>query len=368
MPAYRSFLFAPGNHARKVAKVFDCGADHVILDLEDAVAKAEKVATRALIVEALKRPRKGGAYVRVNAFTTDFCYGDAVAVVGPGLDGIILPMVESREQIVAFDWLVGALERERGLPPGGIDIIPIIETAKGIASARAMAAANPGVCRRPSSRTFPAASSWTRGAPGRTASAAPTTPSSSTTSRIWKRMTSEQRVLAARAFWLDEQAENDQIQAVLLISQQKKFRPKSVIALDVGHGQLDWRLRNDPRVIVREGVNARALTPADLPYLVDLVTIDVSFISLRHILPALPSLLTPGADIMALVKPQFEAGRESVGKGGIVTDPAVHQAVLEHVASAAVSAGLAKIAMAPSPITGATGNQEYFLHLRRAEK
>jgi len=109
MTAYRSFLFAPGNHARKVMKVFDCGADNVILDLEDAVAKSEKVATRALVVEALKRPRKGGAYIRVNAFNTEFCYGDAVAVVEPGLYGIILPMVESREQIVAFDWLVGAL-------------------------------------------------------------------------------------------------------------------------------------------------------------------------------------------------------------------------------------------------------------------
>jgi citrate lyase subunit beta / citryl-CoA lyase len=151
VPAYRSFLFAPGNHARKVAKVFDCGADHVILDLEDAVAKAEKVATRALVVEALKRSRRDrgrcGAYIRVNAFNTEFCYGDAVAVVGPGLDGILLPMVESREQIVAFDWLVGALERERGLPPGGIDIIPIIETGKGIANARAIAAAGTRVKR-----------------------------------------------------------------------------------------------------------------------------------------------------------------------------------------------------------------------------
>jgi len=147
MPAYRSFLFAPGNHARKVEKVFDCGADHVILDLEDAVAKSEKVATRALVVEALKRPRKGGAYIRVNAFNTEFCYGDAVAVVGRGLDGIILPMVESREQIMAFDWLVGSLERERGLPPGGIDIIPIVETAKGIANVRAIAAAGTRVKR-----------------------------------------------------------------------------------------------------------------------------------------------------------------------------------------------------------------------------
>jgi citrate lyase subunit beta/citryl-CoA lyase len=147
MPAYRSFLFAPGNHARKVTKVFGCGADNVILDLEDAVAKAEKVATRVLVVEALKQPRRGGAYIRINAFTTEFCYGDAVAVVGPGLDGIILPMVESREQIIAFDWLVGGLERERGLPPGGIDIIPIIETGKGIANARAIAAAGTRVKR-----------------------------------------------------------------------------------------------------------------------------------------------------------------------------------------------------------------------------
>ena len=147
MPANRSFLFAPGNHARKVEKVFDCGADNVILDLEDAVAKAEKVATRALVAEALKRPRKAGAYVRVNGFNTEFCYGDAVAVVGPGLDGIILPMVESRDQIVAFDWLVGSLERERGLSPGAIDIIPIIETGKGIANARAIAAAGTRVKR-----------------------------------------------------------------------------------------------------------------------------------------------------------------------------------------------------------------------------
>jgi len=147
MPAYRSFLFAPGNHARKVEKVFGCGADHVILDLEDAVARAEKVATRALVVEALKRPRRGGGYVRVNAFNTEFCYGDAAAVVGPWLDGIIFPMCESREQIIAFDWLVGSLERERGMPAGGIDIIPIIETGKGVANARAIAAAGTRVKR-----------------------------------------------------------------------------------------------------------------------------------------------------------------------------------------------------------------------------
>ena len=102
----------------------------------------------------------------------------------------------------------------------------------------------------------------------------------------------------------------------------------SVIALDVGRGQLDWRLRTDPRVVVRERVNARALTDRDVPHAVDLVTIDVSFISLRHIFPALPPFLAADADIVALVKPQFEAGREEVGKHGLVTDPAVHDAVI----------------------------------------
>ena len=166
MPAYRSFLFAPGNHARKVAKVFECGADNVILDLEDAVAKAEKVATRALVVEALQRPRRCGGYVRVNGFATEFCYGDAVAVIGPGLDGIVLPMVERSEQIMAFDWLVGSLERERGLPPGDIDIIPIIETGKGLANARAIAAAGTRVKRMAfgaGDYTLDMNMEWTRG-------------------------------------------------------------------------------------------------------------------------------------------------------------------------------------------------------------
>ena len=136
-------------------------------------------------------------------------------------------------------------------------------------------------------------------------------------------------------------------------------------ALDGGRGQLDWRLRNDPRVEVHEGVNARSLTAADVPHPVDLVTIDVSFISLGLILPALTPLLTAGADVVALVKPQFEAGREQVGKHGLVTDPAVHQGVIERVTAQAQAAGLRRVAMAPSAITGATGNQEFFLHLRR---
>jgi 23S rRNA (cytidine1920-2'-O)/16S rRNA (cytidine1409-2'-O)-methyltransferase len=140
----------------------------------------------------------------------------------------------------------------------------------------------------------------------------------------------------------------------------------SVIAVDVGRGQLDWRLRNDPRVLVHEGVNARMLTANDVPHSVSLVVIDVAFISLRHILPALPPFLDGAADIVALVKPQFEAGRDEVGKHGIVSDPAVHDAVIERVTEAARACGLARIAMAPSPITGATGNQEFFLHLRAA--
>jgi len=140
----------------------------------------------------------------------------------------------------------------------------------------------------------------------------------------------------------------------------------SVIALDVGRGQLDWRLRSDPRVLVREGVNARALTPDDVPHRVSLVTIDVAFISLRHILPALPPFLELQADVVALVKPQFEAGRDEVGKHGIVSDPAVHDAVIARVTEAAAACGLVRLAMAPSAITGATGNQEFFLHLRAA--
>ena len=138
---------------------------------------------------------------------------------------------------------------------------------------------------------------------------------------------------------------------------------ESVIAVDVGRGQLDWRLRRDPRVLVREGVNARLLTPDDVPHPVSLVVIDVAFISLRHILPALPPFLVPHADVVALVKPQFEAGRHEVGKHGIVSDPAVHEAVIARVTEAAVACGLTRLAMAPSAITGATGNQEFFLHL-----
>lgn len=141
---------------------------------------------------------------------------------------------------------------------------------------------------------------------------------------------------------------------------------RRVVALDVGHGQLDWRLREDPRVVVLERRNARQLEPAWLPAPAGIVTIDVSFISLRLILPVLPPVLAPGADIVALVKPQFEAGRAEVGKGGLVTDPAVHDAVLVRVTERAAACGLARVAMTPSPITGAAGNREFLIHLTRA--
>jgi 23S rRNA (cytidine1920-2'-O)/16S rRNA (cytidine1409-2'-O)-methyltransferase len=140
-----------------------------------------------------------------------------------------------------------------------------------------------------------------------------------------------------------------------------------VVALDVGHGQLDWTLRNDPRVLVLERVNARAITAADFPpdlRAFDVVTMDVSFISARQILPALVPLLAPGADMIVLVKPQFEAGRTEVGKGGLVRDPDVHARVVEEVAAAATALGLTRAAMTDSPITGSEGNREFLLHLR----
>ncbi len=139
-----------------------------------------------------------------------------------------------------------------------------------------------------------------------------------------------------------------------------------VVALDVGHGQLDWRIRTDPRVVVIEGLNARFLSPEDLPGPVDVVVVDVSFISLTCVLPRVPALLRGRADVVVLVKPQFEAGRDEVGRKGIVRDPGVHARVLERVTKAAAEAGLVREAMTPSPITGAEGNQEFLLHLRPA--
>jgi citrate lyase subunit beta/citryl-CoA lyase len=125
-------LFAPGNHPRRVEKALTLDADAVILDLEDAVATAEKPATRATIAAVLTRPRTGLLYVRVNAADTEFCCSDLVEVVRPALDGIILPKVESPATLTTIDWVLLQLEREFGLGERSIDLIPIIETARGL--------------------------------------------------------------------------------------------------------------------------------------------------------------------------------------------------------------------------------------------
>jgi 23S rRNA (cytidine1920-2'-O)/16S rRNA (cytidine1409-2'-O)-methyltransferase len=138
-----------------------------------------------------------------------------------------------------------------------------------------------------------------------------------------------------------------------------------VIALDVGRGQLHERLRNDPRVTVLERTNARDL--ADLPFAPDLVVCDVSFISVRTALPAALALARPGWDALVLVKPQFEAGREDVGKGGVVRDPDVHRRVLREVAEAALAWPAEVVGVVDSGLPGPKGNREFFLHLVHRE-
>jgi 23S rRNA (cytidine1920-2'-O)/16S rRNA (cytidine1409-2'-O)-methyltransferase len=141
-----------------------------------------------------------------------------------------------------------------------------------------------------------------------------------------------------------------------------------VVALDVGRGQLDWRLRQDPRVVVKEGVNARYVAREELPGPFGLITVDVSFISLRLVLPALVQLLFEGGDLVVLVKPQFEAGRTQVAKGGVVRDPAVREGAIEGVLSATRELGLECVARIPSPIPGPAGNVEELVHLRHRER
>jgi len=139
-----------------------------------------------------------------------------------------------------------------------------------------------------------------------------------------------------------------------------------VYAVDVGRGQLAWRLRTDARVTLLEGVNARYLEPARAGGPCDLVTADLSFVGLRLIWETIRKLLRPRGDVIALVKPQFEAGRGHVGRGGVVRDPAVHAVVLRDAIDAAHAHGLAAVAATPSPITGPAGNIEYLVHLRAA--
>lgn len=139
-----------------------------------------------------------------------------------------------------------------------------------------------------------------------------------------------------------------------------------VVALDVGHGQLHERIRRDERVTVIERFNVRNLQPADIGGQVQLVVGDLSFISLTLVLPALVGAARPGADLVLLVKPQFEATRQEASKGkGIITDPAIHERVLVTVADAARAAGAEVIATTDSPITGGDGNREFLMHARR---
>jgi 23S rRNA (cytidine1920-2'-O)/16S rRNA (cytidine1409-2'-O)-methyltransferase len=137
-----------------------------------------------------------------------------------------------------------------------------------------------------------------------------------------------------------------------------------VYAVDVGYGQLDASLRNDPRVALRERVNARYLEPEDFPEPLTLVVVDVSFISLKLILPAVARVLQPGGELVALIKPQFEVGRERVGKGGIIRDQADRAAAIEAVTSAAAGLGFSVGEIIESPIRGAEGNIEYLMHAR----
>jgi 23S rRNA (cytidine1920-2'-O)/16S rRNA (cytidine1409-2'-O)-methyltransferase len=138
-----------------------------------------------------------------------------------------------------------------------------------------------------------------------------------------------------------------------------------VVAVDVGHNQIDWRLRNDPRVEVREGVNARYLQPQDFPQKFDLAVMDVSFISATKVLPAIVPLIVTGGAIVTLVKPQFEVGRGEVGSGGVVRDAAKRVKAVDEVNAAAAALGLEVVTVIESPSQGAEGNVE-FLALYRA--
>lgn len=143
---------------------------------------------------------------------------------------------------------------------------------------------------------------------------------------------------------------------------------KKVYAVDVGYGQLDWKLRNDARVVCMERTNARYLTREEIPEELDFASVDVSFISLKLIFPALYGLLREGGEIACLIKPQFEAGREKVGKKGVVRDPAVHLEVLEHFLIHAKENHFTVLGITYSPIRGPEGNIEYLGFLRKSEE
>lgn len=136
-----------------------------------------------------------------------------------------------------------------------------------------------------------------------------------------------------------------------------------VFAVDVGYGQLDWRLRQDPKVVVMERTNARYLTPDDIGEAIDLAVIDAAFISLKILLPPLLPLFRNQASILALIKPQFEVGRDKIGKGGVVRDPALHQEVVDDILAFIETIGLVSQGVTDSPILGPKGNKEFLIHM-----
>lgn len=140
---------------------------------------------------------------------------------------------------------------------------------------------------------------------------------------------------------------------------------RSVVAVDVGYGQMAWRLRQDPRVVVVERTNFRHMPAGQIPAPVDLVTIDVSFISLKIIVPVALRFLKPDGTILALIKPQFEVGRENVGKGGVVRDPMHHRRIIDALGAFFSDLGLRSLAVIPSPVLGPKGNQEFVVGLTR---
>jgi citrate lyase subunit beta/citryl-CoA lyase len=147
MSLFRSLLFAPGNHPRRVTKALTLPADVVILDLEDACPVAEKIATRAVVVAALQQPRNSLGYIRINALSTEFGYGDLCAVIRRGVDGVMLTKLDSADDVRIADWLMLQLEREQGLPPGSVDLLPLIETGAALSNAQSIARAAPRVKR-----------------------------------------------------------------------------------------------------------------------------------------------------------------------------------------------------------------------------
>ena len=141
-----------------------------------------------------------------------------------------------------------------------------------------------------------------------------------------------------------------------------------VYAVDVGKGLLDWKLRNDPRVVAMEGVNARYLEAESIPEKVDIIVVDSSFISLTKIMPAILPFLKEGGIFLPMVKPQFEVGREQVPKGGVVKDPKLHQQVLKEISKFIYNSNMEILAVAPSPVKGPKGNQEFFIYSKKTTK